>query len=103
MVASSNNLDSYFLNISDGEPFFQHYGFYYTGSPAARHTKKMVDNMKKLGIKILSYYVDGRRVVDPNSESGKIFKECYGEAARYINVTSVGEVSKTMNKLFLTK
>ena len=103
MVASSNNLDSYFLNISDGEPFFQHYGFYYTGSPAARHTKKMVDNMKKLGIKVLSYYVDGRRVVDPNSESGKIFKECYGEAARYINVTSVGEVSKTMNKLFLTK
>ena len=103
MVSSSNNLDSYFLNISDGEPFFQHEGFYYTGSPAARHTKKMVDNMKKLGIRILSYYVDGGRTVNPNSESGRIFKECYGEASRYIDVTSVGEVSKTINKLFLTK
>ena len=103
MVGSSNNLDSYFLNISDGEPFFSHNGFYYVGQPAARHTKKMIDNMKKMGIRVLSYFVDGNSRMNPDSECGRIFKESYGEAARFIDVTSVGEVSKTMNRLFLQK
>ena len=103
MVGSSNNLDSYFLNISDGEPFFSHNGFYYMGQPAARHTKKMIDNMKKMGIRVLSYFVDGNSRMNPDSECGRIFKESYGEAARFIDVTSVGEVSKTMNRLFLQK
>lgn len=103
MVASSNNLDSYFLNISDGEPYFQERGFYYAGIDAAKHTKKMVDNMKRIGIKVLSYFVDENHTVNPNSPTGRIFKHCYGDDAKYINVTSVNEVSKTINGLFLKK
>ena len=103
MVASSNNLDSYFLNISDGEPYFIENGFYYAGIDAAKHTKKMVDNMKRIGIKVLSYFVDENSMVNPNSPTGRIFKQCYGDDAKYINVTSVNEVSKTINGLFLQK
>lgn len=103
MVGSSNNLDSYFLNISDGEPYFQDRGFYYTGYPAARHTKKMVDNMKKIGIRVMSYFVGDTYSYSTESQTSKIFKESYGDSARFIDVTSVGEVSKTMNRLFLQK
>jgi hypothetical protein len=35
--------------------------------------------------------------------SGKIFKESYGKAATFINVTNVAEVTRTMNKLFMEK
>ena len=103
MVASSNNLDSYFLNISDGEPFYQLSGFYYAGMDAANHTKKMVDNIEKLGIKILSYFVSDKNVVTQNSPNARIFNQSYGKAAKYINVTSVNEVSKTINALFMKK
>lgn len=103
MVASSNNLDSYFLNISDGEPFYQLSGFYYAGFEAATHTKKMVDNIEKLGIKILSYFVSDKNVVTQDSPNARIFNQSYGKAAKYINVTSVSEVSKTINALFMKK
>jgi hypothetical protein len=103
MVGSSDNLDSYFLNVSDGEPYFQHNGFYYTGFPAAKHTKKMVDNMKRMGIRVMSYFVGDTYSHSNESSLSKVFKESYGDAARFIDVTSVGEVSKTMNRLFLQK
>lgn len=103
VVGSSDNLDSYFVNISDGEPYFQDRGFYYVGFPAAKHTKKMVDNMKKMGIKVMSYFVSDSHITNTQSQTTQVFKESYGDAARFIDITSVGEVSKTMNRLFLQK
>ena len=103
MVEANSNMDSYFVNISDGEPYFYNRDIEYVGTEAARHTRKMVDKIKGLGVKILSYYVTDLSFIDPQSSSGRIFTECYGTASNFINVTNVNDVSKTMNRLFLQK
>ena len=102
MVVGGTDIDSYFLNISDGEPYFEATGISYIGSPAAKHTKKMVDKIQKVGIKVLSYFVSDS-TPRPDSNSGIIFKESYGQAASFINITNVMEISRTVNKLFMTK
>jgi len=104
MVGSTTDVDSYFLNISDGEPYFHGKGYNYQGYYASKHTKKMVDKIQSMGIKVLSYFVsEYSGDVDANSGSGKVFKDCYGKAASYINVTNVNEVTRTMNGLFMAK
>jgi hypothetical protein len=105
MVGSNNDIDSYFLNISDGEPYFHGKGMSYQGSSAARHTRKMVKSIEGMGIKVMSYFVgdSGYEVDENSSTSTRTFKECYGPAASYINVTNVNEVTRTMNRLFMSK
>ena len=104
MVGSTTDVESYFLNISDGEPYFHGKGYSYQGYHASKHTRKMVDKIEAMGIKVMSYFVsDYSGDVDATSGSGKVFKDCYGKAAHYINVTNVNEVVRTMNKLFMNK
>ena len=105
MVGSNGEVDSYFLNISDGEPYFHGKGMSYSGSSAAKHTRKMMKTIESMGIKVMSYFVsDGGYDVDESSNSSaRLFKECYGPAASYINVTNVNEVARTMNRLFMSK
>jgi hypothetical protein len=105
MVGSNGEVDSYFLNVSDGEPYFHGKGMSYSGSNAAKHTRKMMKSIEGMGIKVLSYFVsDSSYDMDENSSgSAKTFKECYGPAASYINVTNVNEVARTMNRLFMSK
>ncbi len=102
MVGSTTDMDSYFLNISDGEPYFHGKDMNYSGDSAASHTYKMVKMIEGMGIRVLSYFVsdysDGE-----NSSSGYTFKKSYGKAASFINVTNVNEVTRTMNKLFMEK
>ena len=103
IVQSGNDMDSYFLNISDGEPYFEYKNQYdYHGESAANHTKKMVDEMSNMGIKVLSYFVSENNMGEASS-SGRIFRKCYGKSASYINVTNLIQVSNTMNKLFMEK
>ena len=92
--------DSYFLNFSDGMPMFSNNDLYYYDNEATNHTKKMVDQIRNKGVKVLSYFIgDGY-----SSERGEQdFKTMYGNDASFINVTSVMEVSKSMNKMFLEK
>ena len=105
MVGSTSDMDSYFLNISDGEPYFHGKGMSYSGSSAAKHTRKMVKSIEGMGIKVLSYFVSdsGYETDENSSSSAKIFKECYGQSAAFINVTNVNEVTRTMNRLFMSK
>ena len=104
MVGSTSDCDSYFLNISDGEPYFHGRGYNYQGHFASKHTKKMVEKIEAMGIKVMSYFVsDYSGDVDQHSGSGKVFKDCYGKAASYISITNVNEVTRTMNKLFMAK
>jgi hypothetical protein len=104
MVGSTTDCDSYFLNISDGEPYFHGKGYNYQGHFASKHTKKMVDKIESMGIKVMSYFVsDYGGPADQHSGSGKVFKDCYGKAASYISITNVNEVVRTMNKLFMNK
>jgi len=101
MVKGTNDVDSYFLNISDGEPYFQGRNFYYSGDSAAKHTNKMVKKIQEMGIKVISYFVSGD--YDSSGYSKQLFGMAYGKTSNYIDVTSVNQVSKTMNKMFMTK
>lgn len=97
-LPSNTDMDSYFLNLSDGEPYFHGRNFYYSGTEAAEHTKKMVKMLEGMGIKTLSYFIKSQ--YDSGSD---LFKRMYGSGAQDIDVTNVTQISKTMNKLFLTK
>lgn len=100
-LSSNNQIDSYFLNISDGEPCFSTNNFYYSGHEAAEHTKKMVKRIEGMGIKTLSYYVDDCSW--SGNKPSQIFTHMYGSGAVKIDVTNIGQVTKTMNELFLQK
>ena len=100
-LGSTNDMDSYFLNISDGEPYFGNNDLYYSGDMAFEHTKKMVKQIESMGIKTLSYYVE--QWVPQNGEPSAGFKKMYGKGAKLIDVTNVSQITKTMNQLFLTK
>ena len=102
IVPASNDMDSYFVNISDGEPCFSGKGFEYQGQPAFEHTKKEVEKLRKDGLVILSYFVSDRKD-GRTTYAGECFYQMYGKDARYIDINSVNEVSATMNKMFLTK
>jgi nitric oxide reductase activation protein len=100
IVPTVRDRDSYFLNLSDGMPMFSNSELYYHDTEALNHTKKMVDEIRKKGVKILSYYVGDEY---DRSRSMEDFKTMYGKDASFINVTNVMEVSKSMNKMFLEK
>lgn len=100
-IPSNNDMDSYFLNISDGEPCFDGKDFNYSNEPAFNHTRGMVKQMEAKGIKTLSYYVSD--YVPRNGKPSDDFIKMYGTSARAIDVKSVNQVVKTMNELFLKK
>lgn len=99
-IPAGNDFDSYFLNVSDGEPFFESNGLRYCGESAFNHTKKMVKKIEEMGVKTLSYFVDE---YVGSTEPSRGFKQMYGAGARKIDVTNVAQISKTMNGLFLSK
>jgi hypothetical protein len=100
-LGGTNDMDSYFLNISDGEPYFGNNSIYYSGDIAFNHTRKMVKQIESMGIKTLSYYVESW--VPDGGEPSDGFKKMYGKSAKLIDVTNVAQITKTMNQLFLAK
>jgi len=59
----------------------------------------MVNKMRKMGINILSYFISNHE----SDSTLQDFKTMYGQNAENINVSSVTQIAKTMNKMFLTK
>jgi len=100
IIPASNNRESYFLNFSDGMPMFSNDDVDYYHDTALNHTKKMVEEIKNRGIKVLSYFI-GSGYGDDRYMSD--FKKMYGKDSQFIDVTSVMSISKTMNKKFLEK
>jgi hypothetical protein len=101
IVPTSNDRDSYFLNFSDGMPMFSNNDISYYNDDAVSHTKKMVNEMRTRGIKVLSYFIGDS---DYSRDTTMVdFKKMYGKDSEFIDVTSVMSVSKTMNKKFLEK
>ena len=98
-LKSVNGDDNYFINFSDGQPYYSSGDIYYYGSDAERHCKKQVKIMKNRGIKILSYFVADYEY-DRDRDS---FKNMYGNDASFIKPTNMMEVAKTMNSMFLQK
>ena len=99
-LPSNREMDSYFLNLSDGQPYFPGQNFYYVGDAAVDHTRKMVKMIEDMGIKTLSYFIGGSY---ESAGDLRDFKKMYGRGAKMIDVTNVSQITKTMNELFLQK
>tara|TARA_R110000744_G_scaffold107711_1_gene204267 strand:- start:1216 stop:3297 length:2082 start_codon:yes stop_codon:yes gene_type:complete len=95
IVSSSRGKDAYFVNMSDGMPY---YGNYY-GEGAHKHTRMQVKKMAKEGIKVISYFITGS--YNCSDSERKAFDAMYGKDAQYINTKKITEVAKSMNKKFL--
>jgi hypothetical protein len=97
------NEDCYFVNFSDGEPCYSYSknGAYihYSYQNGANHTRKQVNEIRKKGYTVLSYYIGNR---NENAQSQPHFKTMYGQDARYIDVTNIVSVAKTLNDMFLS-
>ena len=108
LITGTNDLDSYFLNISDGMPGMNGYG----GEEAIRHTAKWVNKMiNDHKIKLMSFFLSDRYTDDMealinsfnNSWGGKAFKQMYGRDAAVVNPQSVMDIARELNKKFMTK
>jgi hypothetical protein len=99
-IPSGNDFDSYFLNLSDGEPYYHGHGMSYAGQYAFDHTKKMVNQIESMGIKTLSYFISDSMTYE---SSTKNFKRMYGKSASFVDVTNIPQITKTINGLFLQK
>lgn len=109
MVKSMNpHTDVYMLNISDGMPSWSGY----KGMGGIDFTHYMVNKIKRSGVKVLSYYVEGEEFegYTPSAfwngawhSTQDIFKFMYGKNACYIDINNISQVSKTINKLLINK
>jgi len=100
LVAASGDKESFFINFSDGMPYCEPRGYQYYGESAIQHTRKQVDAMRAMGIKVLSYFIGGGQ--DYGSTQSD-FSKMYGKSGKSINVTKLIPLAKTLNQMFLTK
>jgi hypothetical protein len=102
LIGGSTEVDSYFLNISDGEPSCSGY----RGSSAVRHTKQWVQRLRSdLKMQVISYFVSSNKDIQESfikTSCGKDFQTMYGRDACAINPDSVIELARTLNKKFLS-
>jgi len=101
---SDTNSESYFINISDGEPCFSFSGesvdstVGYSGIAAALHTRKQVNKIRALNYNVLSYFVSEYA---NNEASINLFKTMYGKDSVFINVENLNQIVNTLNKKML--
>ena len=100
LIPGNSNQDSYFINYSDGQPYYGNGDISYCGESACKHTNKMVNEMKKRGMKVMSYFISGEYSYEGDNKS---FKTMYGKDASFVNTTNMMDVAKTMNGKFLEK
>jgi len=100
-LSLSNSDDNYFINYSDGAPWFGNDDVHYSGGDAIRHCNKMLKVIRNNGIKVLSYFIsEGNYHSDSDRTT---FNKMYGKDAAFINTKNMMEVAKTMNNMFLAK
>ena len=95
LKSSAAELDSYFINFSDGAPYFGSKDLRYYGDYAIEHTKKEVKKMRDKGIVVMSYFIDGSKY-DLNN-----FQRMYGKTAQNIKVNELMPLAKSLNKMFI--
>jgi len=85
-----------FINYSDGAPSsVTGCAWGYNG---VEFTRKVVNEMKELGINVLSYFIDGK---SGYGYANDYFKQMYGNTAEFIDTCNLTQISKSMNKKFL--
>lgn len=104
LVTPSNpELNSYFINFSDGEPGSSVNGVQYHGESAHRHILKCRKDMEALGVKVMSYFITEKTGASLDRTVTQ-FKTDWGtQNAKSVNITEVLELAKTLNSLFLSK
>lgn len=100
LIPGSNELDSYFLNFSDGDPAMDGY----CGLQAVNHTKTWVGKLRsQLRMQVISYFIDTRRVANfSETSNGERFVIMYGKDAVNIDCNSMLAIAKSLNNKFLT-
>ena len=84
--------------FSDGMPTFLDY----KDEKAILDTARVIKNIKKGGVNILSYFIEGEyNSYKHNAENN--FKRMYGKDASFININNINEITKTLNRLLLKK
>ena len=102
IINDSNGRDAFFLNLSDGMPYFSNNSFYYSGDKALNHTKNEIDKFRKVGIEVLSFFVAESSSYGRDSNMVD-FKKMYGNDSSFIDPTNLISLAKVLNKKFLTK
>lgn len=88
IAKGSQNLKSYFINFSDGEPSF---------SGANDCTKKLVDDIRKQNTKVMSFFIG-----DAKEQPSHSFTHMYGKKDSHaINVSQLLPLAKSLNKMFM--
>ena len=95
LPTGSDALETYFINYSDGMPWFKDYD----GQLAIEHTREQVLKMKSLGYKVLSFFVSDYNVNMANMD----FKRMYGDDAKTIDVTSLTGLVRQLQQMFINK
>jgi hypothetical protein len=112
--AAPDEEDRFFLNISDGEPFFRIESpvtntiIDYDDGSGVEHTREQVKKIRRMGVSILSYFVEEKddtkpSLFDNNHDTRKNFESMYGSGAKFIKTNDVVKLAQTINDLFLKK
>ena len=104
-VPGNSEMDSYILNISDGEPGCHNY----YGDPAIKHTRHWVNKISsENNIQVLSFFIsvgEYAKLVEQFNEysSGRKFRMMYGKDAAVVDPASALGIAKELNKKFMAK
>ena len=71
----------------------------YKGEKAISDTARVIKNIKKGGVNILSYFIQD----EYNENTSNNFKQMYGKDASFIDINNINEITKTLNQLLLKK
>ena len=81
--------DAYFINFSDGEPYFTSNEVHYSGNTAIEHTQRLMRLFDREKINVMSYFIG-----NGSSE----FERMYGTNAKIIDVQNIPELARSINK-----
>jgi len=84
-----------FINYSDGCPSSVSGAAW--GYNGISFTKKVVNEMREMGINVLSYFIDGKM----GGYANDYFKQMYGKNAEFIDTGNLTQISRSMNNKFL--
>lgn len=94
------NVNSYFINFSDGGPGADVGSVSYHGDAAHAHIKKCRKEIESLGVKVMSYFID-KYAGTPLSST---FIDDWGKRNSHaIDVTALTPLAKTINEMLLSK
>jgi hypothetical protein len=96
IMNTKDGSEKYLINFSDGMPQFHNKDINYGGNEAIKHTAAQINKMKMGGVSVLSYYVSS----GGGDYNMNVFSEMYGKDARFVNVTEVIDLAKTLNAKF---